>query len=661
LPAILLVLAAGAVWWALRPDSDLPGPSAAADPAAAVMPAQAQAAPSEPQPVRTAASGPDAHDAAATPDAGAMIAAPLRVRLRGLHAEAPWKGEVRFEWQGNDDTAETGYRVLNAASRPDPQGAVEFALPAWFATARNQKGRLRADDPNYRPVEVRLEGPLDPTREIVLDVQVVAVLEGRVVTSRGEPSVAARLSVFLWEEGKPTGLRIAEGNTREDGGYRLRVPPGSLLQVVATPMLAVGLYGEDGGILDSGTVLDNLLPAATTARSRIGAVTAVPDLVLADAADVRGVVRWDDGTAVCGARVWIQPRGGSGLGVSEHLSLQSMPNGQPAPITSATTDAQGAFRLPAVPGVVCDLRIDRIDGVEVVGEHPTTEAVAGGDVELRIPGAVVLRVSAGGARAPGATIEAEVEWPQSATGWLRLPDLATDGEGEVRAVSVHPRLRVRAVAGIWQSPALDVATVPPRVVDLALEEGAVGELLVEFTGEASVRNASFGWRRDDGTTGRRILVRDAASGPFRLRLPPGRYRLRIGPSGGDRESLLLPTERDVEITTAPQSLTLPAAFGGRFTVFATDSRGVYVAGTCRVLDADGVDRSAQFVVRDADGQGGARVGAPGDLLAGGPNDFGRILLPGDYLLDFAFPEHGAMQQRMTIKPNGIAEVRIRLP
>lgn len=668
-PTIAVALAAFGVWWLMAPDPDLPGPSgpsAASEQGAAANSAPAPTDSSEPAAVRTVASQPEPAEATAGVATDATAAASLRVRLRGLHAEAPWTGEVRFDWQGNDDSAETGYRVVAATGRPDPQGAVQFHVPTWHATARNQQGRLRAEDPNYRPVELRLEGPLELTRELVLDVQVIAVLEGRVITSRGEPVAGARVGAFSREAVDVAGLRVGEGNTRTDGSYRLRVPPGLPLWVVATPMLSVGISGtqftgEDGAILDSGIVVDHLLPAATTVRGRLGAPTVVPDLVLADAADVRGVVRWDDGTAVPGARVWIHPRDGRQLGITEHLALQINQVGQPAPVTYATSDAQGRFRLPAVPGVPCDLRVERIDGCEVVGEHPTAEAIAGRDVELRIPGPVVLRVFHAGLRVPVATIETEVEWPRSATGWLRLPILALDENGELRAVSVHPALRVRAVAGVQQSAWTEIATAPARTVDLALEDAAAaGELLVEFTGEHTVRNASFGWTRDDGTTGRKLVVRDDASGPFRLRLAPGRYHLRITAAGGERSGeFLLPSERDVEVTAVPQALTLPAAFGGRFTVFATDSRGLYVGGSCRVLDADGVDRSAQFIVRD--GGQGTRVGAPGDLLGGGPNEFGKVLPPGDYLLDFVFAGHGAMQQRVTIQPCEVTDVRIRLP
>lgn len=671
-PTIAVALAAFGVWWALAPDPDLPGPSGPSGPSAAsAQGAAANSAPaptasSEPGFVRTMASQPEPAEATAGVATDATAAASLRVRLRGLHAEAPWTGEVRFDWQGNDDSAETGYRVVAATRRPDPQGVVQFHVPTWHATARNQQGRLHAEDPNYRPVELRLEGPLELTRELVLDVQVVAVLEGRVITSRGEPVAGARLSAFLREGEQPAGVRVAEGNTRDDGGYRLRVPPGSPLLVVATPMLAISLSGvrftgEDGAVADSGVVLDHLLPASTTVLGRLGAPTAVPDLVLADAVDVRGIVRWHDGAVVPGARVWIRGRDGRLLGITEHLSVQSIGPDRLQPVTSATTDGEGRFRLPAVPGGPCELGIDHIDGCAIVGDHPTVEATPGRDVELRIPGPVVLRVFHAGLRVPVATIEAEVEWPQSATGWLRLPILALDENSELRAVSVHPALRVRAVAGAQQSAWTEIATAPGRSVDLLLEDAAAaGELLVEFSGEHPVRNATFRWTRDDGTTGSKLLLRDDASDPFRLRLAPGRYRLRIGPAAGERNGeFLLPSEHDVEVTASPQALTLPAAFGGRFTVFATDSRGLYVGGSCRVLDADGVDRSAQFVVRD--GGQGTRVGAPGDLLGGGPNEFGKVLPAGDYLLDFGFPEHGAMQRRITIAPREVTDVRIRLP
>ena len=101
------------------------------------------------------------------------------------------------------------------------------------------------------------------------------------------------------------------------------------------------------------------------------------------------------------------------------------------------------------------------------------------------------------------------------------------------------------------------------------------------------------------------------------------------------------------------------AFGGRFVVHATDSRGLYVAGTCRVLDASGTDRTSMFVTRIDDRS--MNVGNPGEVMAGGPNEFSAILLPGEYLLEFDFPEHGSQRQRVTVKPREVADVRIRLP
>ena len=129
-----------------------------------------------------------------------------------------------------------------------------------------------------------------------------------------------------------------------------------------------------------------------------------------------------------------------------------------------------------------------------------------------------------------------------------------------------------------------------------------------------------------------------------------------GPGGGERNGMyLLPIERDIDVGAAKVELRLPAAFGGTFTFSATDSSGLHVAGTCRVLAADGSERNERFLVR------GVRQGEPGELLGGGVNEFTSILAPGDYELQLDFPEHGARRTRMTIKPREVTEVRVRLP
>lgn len=659
---LLVLLALVVVWWCCG-GSSVP-PIAVAAPPAAGHDAAAPAAAAIPQaeaPERSAANG---RPEPASPDPAAAAAAVLRVRLRGVRPEAPWTAPLHLRLEGRDEAADT-WLEHSAARAPGPDGVATFGVPAWVRSASRQKGRIEARDPNYLPLLQRREEAPDLEHELVLDVQAAGVLQGRVVDARGEGIAAARVRAFAMEGGVAVDRSLGGANTRADGGYRLQVPPDVPVLLVAAalrPLQMSGLQvvGQDGAIPDDGTVRDDLLPATLATRAGLGAPVSLADLVLPDAAVLNGVLVWSDGRPIAGARVWIEPREGQAFGIADHVAAHALANGGLAPQAMRTTDGDGRFRLPAVAGVTCQLRLEAIDGVAVVGDHPVREATAPTQVVWQVPLPVVLRTVRGGAAVPRARIEVEADWPQSATGRLHLPDLRTDERGELRVLTTLERMHMRATADAQQSAWVTVAAAPPRTVDLELGGTQLGELAIEFTGEFPVRNAGIAWTRSDGATGREALLRDDAHGPFVLRLEPGRYHLRIGPSGGERNGLfLLPIERDVDIGAgAAPTLSLPAEFGGRFTVFATDERGVYVAGTCRVLDGAGGDRTTQFVCRD-DGNG-MRVGAVGELLAGGPNECGANLPAGDYLLDFVFPEHGALQRRVTVTPREVAEVRVRL-
>jgi len=224
-------------------------------------------------------------------------------------------------------------------------------------------------------------------------------------------------------------------------------------------------------------------------------------------------------------------------------------------------------------------------------------------------------------------------------------------------VTAQP-LRVQARHERLQSP---WTPIEPRAAGTTIEldlAAALGEVAIEFEGDFRVRNTVITWRSEDGREGREHLLRDDRSGPFRLFLPAGRYHLTAGPGGGERNGVyLLPCERDVEVGAAPRQITFPAMFGGSFTVHATDSSGLYVGGTCRVVDASGKDVTDRFSVRT---ENGTDKGAWGELLPGGPNDFTAILPAGDYLLTFDFRDHGVREHRVSIKQRNVAEVRVRL-
>ena len=570
----------------------------------------------------------------------------LRVRLRGMHAKAPWTAPLHLDIDAllaNRDGA-----THTAAIAPDADGLAVFPLPAW--APRMFRGRIGGTDANYRAVLQRTNAPFDFTLELVLDVQVVALVTGRVVDAQRTPLSGARVVAFAMRDGAPIDGIVGQTNTRTDGTFRIAVPPEQPLLMVAVPTRASGkrITMDGGGVMDDGRLRSDLLPASLATRGVIGAPLDVGDIVLGAATPITGVVRWSDGAPVANAKVIVAPYGAqSGLQIDEHNFVGARADGRVIPGGPTTTAKDGSFALPAVAGGGAELWLLEIGGCEVVGEPSGRKANAGEHVIIELPRPVRLRVTERGTPVPLARLETE--------GWMPLK---ANAEGHLDAVLLKA-LRVRGVHEAARSAWRDVPTTAAGTtidLEVARELTAVA---IEFDGDIPVRNTSIHWRRSDGVEGREHLLRDDRPGAFEIFLEPGRYHLTVGPGGGERNGMfLLPVERDIDVGASRIELRLPAAFGGMFTLSATNSSGLHVAGRCAVLGADGRDCTVSFLMR---GTNDNLIGLPGDVIQGGVNECTNVLPPGEYELLLDFPEHGAQRTRMTIKPREVTEVRVRLP
>lgn len=572
----------------------------------------------------------------------------LRVRLRGLHPQAPWAAPLQLRLEARDDSRDQRSPVL-AERVPDAQGLATFAVPDWCQTAPRQRCRLEANDANYRPLEFRSESPLDLGNELVLDVQVIAVIEGRVVDEQHEPVAAARVSAFVLRDPLSKASSLVQTNTHADGRFRLPAPPDTPLLLLVTPMLPMPAHvrpmARNGAEADRGQFRSDLLPASLEVTPVVGRATTTGDLVLRAATTIAGVVHWDDGAPIAGAVVRTLPKTGTRLQLDHGPYLQRAANGALVPGATTDTGHDGRFQLPGVPGTAVDVAVDLLHEARTVGSFQQV-VMPGQPADFALPRPIRLRTTDGTAAIPQARIEIE-----------GFEVVVADGDG-IAAVVAPRALRVRAASARLRSPWLDVPTsAAGTTVDVVMTNERL-PLAIEFEGDFRVRNTVVTWRRDDGLQGREHLLRDDRGGAFEVFLEPGRYHVTAGPGGGERNGVfLLPVERDVDVD-GPTTLTLPALFGGGFTVMATDSSGVWVGGHCQLHDRSGADHTDHFEV-DSGPQ--KRTGGLGELLADGVNRFTRILPPGDYELMCDFGPHGAHREIVKVLPREFTEVRIRLP
>lgn len=641
--AVVAIVAITLAAWLLSLRSE-PGIASHTPPSTAPATGDAHAANAKPS-----TADPSAREAAAShpvappPGTGGGV---LRVRLRGLRADVPWTTPLQLRLESRDEAADR-WLSHDARATLANDGTAAFPLPDWWSRATPHDGRVSARDPNYLALEHRWRGAVDTTAELVLDVQVVALLEGRVVDTAGQPVPGARVDAFTIRDGAPIDEMVGMAGTRLDGTWRMKAPPAVPVLLVAQPLATGGgrrvLTTEDGGLHPLGDrPHDALLPASVRAQGSLGAITAAPDIVLPAAATLRGAVRWSDRSPIRRAIVRVLARDGTTLRATERYAVHVHASGAASPLVEIETENDGSFTLPAVPGAAVEVALVALPDARLVGDAPVRSAVPPQEVEFVLPPPVALRVLADGRAVPRARVEFEGRGAND-----------TDVDGGLGVVVLAP-VRVRASSGPLQSAWLDVApTAAGSTLPIELRSVRV-PTSIEFEGEFRVRNCIVEWRAGDGRTGREHFLRDDRGGPFELFLLPGHYQLRIGPGGGEANGVfLLPSERDVDVTGEPVRLVLPASFGGSFTVIATDSSGLYPGGRCEVHDGSGADVTDCFTV---DGTRGAR----GELLPGGANTFVSILPPGDYELLFDFGQLGARRAVVAIKPREITDVRVRL-
>lgn len=579
----------------------------------------------------------------------------LKVRLSGLHPEAPWTASIRLDWEGRDEPAKTW---LDHVDRQVPvDGLATFALPDWVRTATQPKIRLDARDPSYVEVNLRLDAIPSLDEELVVEVMVRAILTGRVEDTRSAPVASARIVAFAQVGAMPRDGALGVTNTRADGTFTLQVPYSIPLFVLAVPMQPMHLSGssitlQGGAIADDNSFRHDLLPTGHAAEAALGKSRELPTFVLRDATRITGTVLREDGSAV-GCRVASLPLGGITLDLSGEVCVQVLADGTIAPLARTTASVEnGSFELPAALGVRTSIAVTGPDDSLSFGPLLTKDVVPPTHVEFVLPRDLVVRVLRNGSPVPSATVEIHLSAPAG-----RPIRLYTDTDGALRIRGSSP-LRLRALHGSTVSPCVDTDPTVDREVVLDLAH-AFTPVSIELEGSRRVRNATFRFVRRDGVELIEHGARDDRVGPFVCFVEPGSYVLHVERAVGERYGeMLLPQQVELEVGLAPVELRLRAQFGGRLSVVVLDARGVPVAGTCRVRGSDGREHEGRFFVPNARGQ---HFGVPGEILPGIRNTLELPLPAGNYTVLLDLGKFGTVTREQVISPLGNTDVIVRLP
>lgn len=587
--------------------------------------------------------GTNAQDAATT--ATNVDTPELRVRLLGLHADMPWTEPLALYLQGGDGTARRSLFVMAKVQ----DGVATFALPDWTQELA-ATGRIEAEDGNYLPMRWALPTPLDPRSELQASVQVAAVLAGRVVDGNGAPVPAARIAVLAEQDGAPTDRELAHVNTCPDGSWRLALPAAPSVYVVAAAMQPAPRRRHPAGeeVADDGQLRSDLLPAGASTRAAVATTTNVPPFTLATAAQVSGIVRWRNGEPFFGATVQVRPRDGTTLTLAHGVVVQRHADGRLSPVVSTRSEVDGRFGLPMLAGAACDVQLVDLgdDGDHVLlAREPARAAQPGTPVTFELAEPVLLRTRRGEV--------SEINVTFTGDGW---PAPQIDGDGELRVVpNGVGRVRVErdGLRSAWQPLGPNDGG---RTLDLELVETPVALRLV-FPSDSGVSAARLSWSRADGSTGTTGAALQNRT-TLEALLLPGEYVIEVEPACAPSQQFVMPTRHEVVLDEAPVELPVTVAYGGLFTVTATDSAGNHVAGRATLLGPDGEERVVTFRV----GYGEElRRGNEGELLPSAQNRSERALPAGDYELRCEFAGHQPVQQRVRLEARKVDDVYLRLP
>ncbi|HEU4418922.1 MAG TPA: hypothetical protein VFT55_08285, partial [Planctomycetota bacterium] len=237
----------------------------------------------------------------------------------------------------------------------------------------------------------------------------------------------------------------------------------------------------------------------------------------------------------------------------------------------------------------------------------------------------------------------------------------SDAAGEVRVL----RERMAPLRGSAQRPGReplafdvpdDATAANPLLVELGVPD--VTPVQVVITSDRPVRGVFCSMSRRD-VAGSSITLRQDPGTPvtsLRGEVPPGPYRLYLGPAhdpeGSDR--FMARHTQDVTVGNQPVQLPVRVQHGGRIRVTVTAKDERHVPGTIRLRDGAGVETRPGMY---SPGRGG---GQSGELWAPGPLWTNSILAPGRYEVILDLPPHGEHRQWVDVRACEFADVAVQL-
>lgn len=598
--AFVLFVPPGASETAVRasPQGEAPRAASATDPAAATGPLQRVA-----------------------------VAVPVMLagRLVGMHAALPWSSRLTVHASAGSPAEPVAWDGEVAVT----DGVFAVQLPAWARDAASLRLQFTAADPWYLQLDQSFDRRALDGGPLTITVTPVRMLLGSVVDEPGGSVAGARVMVFAAAASVPRAPCVATTACDAQGCFRIPVAADAEFFVVAIPPSgsADPVAGEEIALVPAGIVA---APAAGPSQ--------LEPIVLPAAAFVTGTVSGNDERPVAGATVSL--RLDSVVMLDRKNGIAWLRDGRVVQDQTALTSPSGRFRLPALRGQSGRVLVERL-GSALPSKFVSARVVAPQEVMLRLEGLpVTIRVLTDGKPAG----RAFVEWRCKAYGG----NYGTDERGELQLLAVEQAYRVRAFASEKKlaSEWAEFAQGLPASLDLQLLP-TTGELVhVRVESSPALAMACFTWEpRDAGANALSSTV-SAEEGRFVMRVPAGKYLLRVIPITDGPSEYLLPCESEVSVPAT--DLTLSARLGGRLRLTVTDARGAFLSGTCLLHTPMGTELRPHFP------QG---RGAFGD---GGPALVGEVLEPGSYEAVLDLGTAGVHRRTVAIKAGAVTDLRVRL-